>query len=204
MRKLLIIFLLLPSFLFSQDKANEILDKLSKKTASYSTIEAHFTNAIISESVGINESQKGVLYLQGDLYRLELDGQTIVSDGESNWIHLIDEKEVQIIEVEDDEESMSPSKMFTIYQQGYKNQFVKETADNYIIDLIPEESSSFIKIELRVNKKEMRIAGFTLFDKNGGNYAYDVQLFKVNQKFKEGFFQFKHSEHPDVDVIDLR
>ena len=50
----------------------------------------------------------------------------------------------------------------------------------------------------------MRIAGFTLFDKNGGNYAYDVQLFKVNQKFEEGFFQFKHSEHPDVDVIDLR
>ena len=31
----------------------------------------------------------------------------------------------------------------------------------------------------------MRIAGFTLFDKNGGNYAYDVQLFKVNQKFEE-------------------
>lgn len=204
MRKLLIIFLSLPSFLFSQEKANEILDKLSKKTASYSNIEAHFTNAIISETVGINESQKGVLYLQGDLYRLELEGQTIVSDGESNWIHLIDEKEVQIIEVEDDEESMSPSKMFTIYQQGYKNQFVKETTNNYIIDLIPEESSSFIKIELRVNKKEMRIAGFTLFDKNGGNYAYDVQLFKVNQKFEEGFFQFKHSEHPDVDVIDLR
>ena len=204
MRKLLIIFLSLPSFLFSQEKANEILDKLSKKTASYSNIEAHFTNAIISETVGINESQKGVLYLQGDLYRLELEGQTIVSDGESNWIHLIDEKEVQIIEVEDDEESMSPSKMFTIYQQGYKNQFVKETINNYIIDLIPEESSSFIKIELRVNKKEMRIAGFTLFDKNGGNYAYDVQLFKVNQKFEEGFFQFKHSEHPDVDVIDLR
>ena len=204
MRKLLIIFLSLPSFLFSQEKANEILDKLSKKTASYSNIEAHFTNAIISETVGINESQKGVLYLQGDLYRLELEGQTIVSDGESNWIHLIDEKEVQIIEVEDDEESMSPSKMFTIYQQGYKNQFVKETTNNYIIDLIPEESSSFIKIELRVNKKEMRIAGFTLFDKNGGNYAYDVQLFKVNQKFEEGFFQFKHSENTDVDVIDLR
>ena len=61
--------------------------KLSKKTASYFNIEAHFTNAIISETVGINESQKGVLYLQGDLYGLELEGQTIVSDGESNWIH---------------------------------------------------------------------------------------------------------------------
>ncbi len=204
MRKLVFIFLLLPSFLFSQDKANEILDKVSQKTTSYSTIEAHFTYAIINEAAGINESQKGVLYLQGDLYRLELEGQTIISDGESNWIHLIDEKEVQITELDEEEESMSPSKMFTIYQEGFKNQFVSETTNNYIIDLIPEESGSFIKVELRISKKEMRIAGFTLFDKNGGIYAYDVQLFKENQIFEEGFFQFNTRTHPHVDVIDLR
>ena len=204
MRKLLYIFLLLPSFIFSQDRANEILDKVSQKTASYSNIEAHFTNSINSEIAGINESQKGVLFLQGDLYRLELEDQTIISDGESNWIYLIDEKEVQITEVEDEEESMNPSNMFSIYKEGYKNQFVSETINNYIIDLIPEERSSFIKIELRISKKEMRIAGFTLFDKNGGRYAYDLQLFKVNQKFEEGFFQFNTSAHPNVDIIDLR
>ena len=204
MHKLLLIFLLLPSFLFSQERANEILDKVSQKTASYSTIEAHFINTIINEKAGINESQKGVLYLQGNLYRLELEEQTIISDGESNWIHLIDEEEVQIIEVDDEEESMSPSKMFTIYQEGYKKQFVSETNSNYIIDLIPKESGSFIKIELRINKKEMRIAGFTLFDKNGGSYAYDVKLFKENQIFEKGFFQFNTSAHPNVDLIDLR
>ena len=204
MHKLLLIFLLLPSFLFSQDRANEILNKVSQKTASYSNIEAHFINTIINEKAGINESQKGVLYLQGNLYRLELEEQTIISDGESNWIHLIDEEEVQITEVDDDEESMSPSKMFTIYQEGYKNQFVSETNSNYVIDLIPKESGSFIKIELRINKKEMRIAGFTLFDKNGGSYAYDVQLFKENQTFEQGFFQFNTSSHPNVDLIDLR
>lgn len=204
MRKLLIIFLLVPSFIFSQNRANEILDKVSQKTADYSNIEAHFINTIISESAGINESQKGVLYLQGNLYRLELEEQTIISDGESNWIHLIDEKEVQITEVDEEEESMSPSKMFTIYQEGYKSQFISETINNYIIDLIPKESSSFIKIELRIDKKEMRIAGFTLFDKNGGTYAYDVQLFKENQTFEQGFFQFDTLAHPNVDLIDLR
>ena len=204
MRKLLFIFLLLPCFLFSQDRANEILDKVSQKTASYSNIEAHFTNAIISEAAGINESQKGVFYLQGDLYRLELEGQTIISDGESNWIHLIDEEEVQITEIDEEDDNMSPSKMFTIYQEGYKNQFVSETNNNYIIDLIPEESSSFIKIELRISKKEMRIDGFTIFDKNGGSYVYDVELFKANQTFEKDFFQFNTSAHPNLDVIDLR
>lgn len=204
MSKLILIFLLLPGFLFSQDRANEILDKLSQKTASYSTIEAHFTNAIISEVAGINESQKGVLYLQGDLYRLELEGQTIISDGESIWIHLIDEEEVQITEVDEEEESISPSKMFTIYQEGYEKKFVSETSNNYIIDLIPLVSSSFIKIELRISKKDMRIAGFILFDQNSGSYAYDVNLFKANQTFEEDFFQFNTTAHPNVDVIDLR
>lgn len=204
MHKILFIFLVFPSFLFSQDRADEILNKVSKKTASYSNIEAHFTNTIISKAADINESQKGVLFLQGDLYRLELKEQTIISNGESNWIHLIDENEVQITEVDEEEESMNPSKMFTIYQEGYKTQFVSENSDLYIIDLIPEESGSFIKVELRINKKEARIDGFTLFDKNGGKYTYDVNLFKVNQSFDNDFFQFNYNEHPNVDVIDLR
>ena len=106
MHKILFIFLTFPSFLFSQDRADEILNIVSKKTASYSNIEAHFTNTIISEAADINESQKGVLYVQGDLYRLELKEQTIISNGESNWIHLIDENEVQIIEVDEEEESV--------------------------------------------------------------------------------------------------
>ena len=70
--------------------------------------------------------------------------------------------------------------------------------------MIPEESGSFIKIEIHINKKEMRISSFTLFDKNGGSYAYDVNLFKANQTFDEGFFQFNPGAHPNVDVIDLR
>lgn len=205
MRKLLFIFSILPSLLFAQDRAKEILDQVSKKTASYSTIEAHFKNSIISQAAAINESQNGILYIQGDLYRLEMDAQTIISDGESNWIHLVDEGEVQITEVdEEEEESMSPSKMFTIYQEGYKYQFVSESANSYTIDLIPEESGSFIKIELRINIKEMRITGFTLFDKNGGSYAYDISIFKANQTFAEGFFQFDAAAHPNIDVIDLR
>ena len=204
MYKIFFIFLLIPSFLHSQERANEILEKVSRKTASYSNVEAHFTNTIINEHAGIKESQNGILYLQGDLYRLELNEQTIISDGESNWIHLIDEKEVQIIEIDEEEESINPSKMFTIYQEGFNNKFVSENSNIYIIDLIPKESGSFIKIELRISKKGMRIAGSTLFDKNGGSYDYNINIFKENQTFKEDLFKFKISEHPQVDVIDLR
>ena len=85
-----------------------------------------------------------------------------ISDGENNWIHLLDEKEVQIIEIDEDEENITPSKMFTLYQDGYKYQFISETSSDFLIDLIPEESGSFIKIELKINKQEMRVSSFTL------------------------------------------
>lgn len=197
-------FLILPNFIFAQDRAKEILDKVSQKTASYNSIEAHFTNTIISKAAGINESQDGILSLQGDFYRLELEGQTIISDGETNWIHLVDEEEVQITEIDDDEESISPSKMFTIYQEGYKYEFVTEKNQEYIIDLFPEVSGSFTKIELRVNTLKMHITGFTLYDKSGNEYSYDVKLFSPNKTFATDFFQFNAARFPEVDVIDLR
>ncbi|MBC8464208.1 MAG: outer membrane lipoprotein carrier protein LolA [Bacteroidetes bacterium] len=204
MRKLLFILLIFPTLLTAQNSAKDILDKVSQKTASYQTIEAHFINSIISEAAGINESQKGTLYLQGDLYRLEMQGQTIISDGETNWIHLIEEEEVQIMEIDEEEEIISPSKMFTIYQEGYTYQFVEEKNNQFIIDLFPEKSGSFTKIELRVDKEKMHIIGFTLFDKSGNQYAYDVNQFIPNKKFEKNFFQFDASQHPNVDVIDLR
>ena len=204
MRKLLFILLIFPTLLTAQNRAKDILDKVSQKTASYQTIEAHFINSIISEAAGINENQKGTLYLQGDLYRLEMQGQTIISDGETNWIHLIEEEEVQIIEIDEEEEIISPSKMFTIYQEGYKYHFVEEKNNQYIIDLFPEKSDSFTKIELRIDREKMHIIGFTLFDKSGNQYAYDVNQFIPNKKFETNFFQFDASQHPNMDVIDLR
>ena len=203
-KRLAVSLLILPSLVFAQDRAKNILDAVSQKTASYSSIEAHFTNTIISQAAGINESQEGVLYLQGELYRLELEGQTILSDGETNWIHLIDEEEVQITEIDEEEEVISPSKMFTIYQEGYKYQFVSENNTQYIIDLFPEESGSFTKIELRIDKIKTHITGFTLYDKNGNEYSYDISQFTPNKSFHDVFFQFNSTEYPNVDVIDLR
>lgn len=204
MRTIITLLIFLPTALLAQDRAKDILDKVSQKTSSYSTIEAHFTNSIVSKAAGINESQKGKLFLQGDFYRLEMESQTLISDGENNWIHLLDEKEVQIIEIDEDEENITPSKMFTLYQDGYRYQFISETSSDFLIDLIPEESGSFIKIELKINKQEMRISSFIMHDKNGGQYSYVISLFKANQVFDQELFTFNPSEHPGVDVIDLR
>lgn len=206
MRILTITFCLITSLLHTQDnKANQILSNLSKKTASYSSIEAHFTNTFSSSITSINESQTGVLFLQGDAYKLDLAGQSIISDGETNWMLLKEDEEVNISEVEeDDEDIMNPSKIFTMYEEGYKSQFIKEEAGKYYIHLFPKEKGSFSRIELVINKGKMQIEELNMFDKQSSKYSYVISKFKTNKVYKESFFSFEKEKYPDFEIIDLR
>ena len=205
MKKLIYFLFLFPCVIFAQDqKAKTILDQLSDKTKSYTSIEAKFTNTFSSTVTDINESQSGTLYLKDDAYRLEMEAQTIICDGETNWIYLPDDEEVNITEIDDEENELNPSKIFTIYENGYKYKFVREDGKNYHIDLFPEESGPFTKVELFINKSKMQISSFTMIDKQGSHFKYVIDSFVTNKEMKNDFFVFKTSDYPNVDVIDLR
>jgi outer membrane lipoprotein-sorting protein len=196
---------MLPCVLVAQDqKAKSILDQLSKKTKSYTSIEAKFTNTFSSTVTDINEKQSGTLFLKDDSYRLEMEAQTIICDGETNWIYLEDEEEVNITEIDDEENELNPSKIFTIYENGYKYKFVKEDNKNYQIDLFPNESGPFLKVELFIDKTKMQISSFTMIDKQGSQYKYDIDSFITNKEMSNDFFVFKTADYPNVDIIDLR
>lgn len=205
MKKLIYFLFLFPCVIFAQDqKAKTILDQLSDKTKSYTSIEAKFTNTFSSTVTDINESQSGTLYLKDDAYRLEMEAQTIICDGETNWIYLPDDEEVNITEIDDEENELNPSKIFTIYENGYKYKFVREDGKNYHIDLFPEESGPFTKVELFINKSKMQISSFTMIDKQGSHFKYVIDSFVTNKEMNNDFFVFKTSDYPNVDVIDLR
>ena len=205
MKKLIYLMFLFPCVIFAQDqKAKTILDQLSNKTKSYTSIKAKFTNTFSSTVTDINESQSGTLYLKGDAYRLEMEAQTIICDGETNWIYLKDDNEVNITEIDDEENEINPSKIFTIYENGYKYKFVREDGKNYHIDLFPEESGPFTKVELFINKSKMQISSFTMIDKQGSHFKYVIDSFVTNKEMNNDFFMFKTSDYPNVDVIDLR
>ena len=205
MKKSILIFIFYPFFIFSQNnKAESILNLLSKKTKSYSSIKAKFTNTFSNTITDLNESQSGTIYLKENAYKLELESQIIISDGETNWIYLIDEKEVNIAEIDDEENELNPSKIFTLYENGYKYKFVKEDNKNYHIDLFPEESGPFTKVELFINKSKMQISSFTMIDKQGSHFKYVIDAFVTNKEMKDDFFMFNTDDYPDIDIIDLR
>ncbi|MGC6470199.1 MAG: LolA family protein [Flavobacteriales bacterium] len=205
MKQLVLLLFVFPLLTFSQEqKAKNILDKLSDKTSSYSSIEAHFTNHFNNSIAEINETQNGVLYLQGDAFKLDLENQLILSDGETNWIYLKDEEEVNVSDDGTDEGELSPSKIFTLYEEGYKYSYIGEDSQNYEIHLYPIESGAFKRVELFIDKSKMQISSFVMVDKQGSLFSYMINKFITNQKFSDSFFVFDTSKYADVDVIDLR
>ena len=69
-----------PVELLASKRFKKLLDQLQKKYTSYNTIEADFTLTIeIPEED--EEIQKGTIIQNGEKYRLDIEGQCIVSDG---------------------------------------------------------------------------------------------------------------------------
>ncbi len=60
--------------LFAQDQvAKDVLDRLSSTTKSYKNMTVDFDFIFENKNQNINEKQKGILVLQEDMFRLEMD-----------------------------------------------------------------------------------------------------------------------------------
>ena len=202
-----ILLIALSTILFAQEQvAKDVLDKLSKTTKSYKNMTIGFDFIFENTSQNIKENQKGILILEDNNFRLEMDDQTIINNGESQWIYLADMNEVQVMEHDPENDMMSPNKLFTIYEKGYKYTYVGAKAEKgkrlYIIDLFPEESGAFMKVTLAVDAAKNQLHKITIHDKNGGIYIYLITAFSNNTPVKP--FTFNAADFPGVEVIDLR
>jgi outer membrane lipoprotein-sorting protein len=209
MNKLLALLLIVfNTNLLAQDQlAKNVLDRLSATTQSYKNMRVSFDFIFENKNQKINEKQKGILVLQDNMFRLEMDEQIIINNGENQWIYLTDMNEVQIMEHDPEEQLMSPKKLFTIYEQeGYKYSYVGAKSVKgkrlQIIDLFPEKSGAFMKVILEVDDAKNQLQKITILDKNGGRYTYLVTSFKSNT-FVESF-TFNSINYPGIEVIDLR
>ena len=106
----------------------------------------------------------------------------------------------------EDEDMLSPNKLFAIYNEDYKNAYVVAKSVNgvrmHIIDLFPKESGPIMKIRLTINALKSQISILELYDKNGGIYAYKINNFKSNLDVAP--FNFDTTNYPEVEVVDLR
>lgn len=209
-----VLFIASLSILFAQDdaKAKGILDEVSKKTKSFTTIKADFTITMQpADKTKKADTQNGSLLLKGDKYKLSIKGQEIISDNKTIWTYLKDANEVQINNVDNtSDDALNPSKIFTMYEKGYKYKYEKEemqgTKAVHVINLYPAnpDKAKFHTAKLYVDKVDKRIISMKMMMKDGSTVVYGIKTFESNQPVTDNLFTFDAKAHAGVEVVDLR
>lgn len=194
------------------EKAKGILEKVTSTTRGYSTISASFNYVLENKAEGIHEENKGKILMKGDQFHLDLSqlGMEIFNNGKTVWTYMKDASEVTIAEADDEmNETMDPSKLFTIYEEGFDYQFIEEKTIEgipvYVIDLIPDnEEIEYTKIRIQIDKNRMLIRQAEMIGREGNNYIVLVEDLKTDVPATAADFEFDPAKHQNVEVIDLR
>lgn len=205
MRKLIILVLIaLSNSILAQDQiAKKILDRLQTSMKSYKNTTINFDFVLENKNLNIKDTQTGTLILEGDKFQLIMDNQTIINNGETQWVYLANMNEVQILQHDVEDDMMNLNKLFSNYEEDYKYTYVGNKKKHLqIINLYPKKSNEFFKINIAIDSITDQLKRIVIHDKNGGTYTYLVKSFTTNTNIKP--FIFDIDNFPGVEVIDLR
>jgi outer membrane lipoprotein-sorting protein len=189
----------------AEKKATSLLDEVTAKMKAYKTMKLEFSYSMINKSQKINMSFKGSLLAKGEKYKLTIENQQIFCDGKNAWSYQKDANEVQISEVTGDDDSFTPTKFMTSYNNNYKSKLVSEKGSLLTIEMSPiKGKKKYQKVNLTLDKESKQVKSMQVFDKNGGVFTYNIENFTTNQPIADTEFVFKASNYPKVEVVDLR
>jgi outer membrane lipoprotein-sorting protein len=195
----------------AQDKkAKDLLDQVTAKIKSYNNISIDFKYTLNNSKENINKESKGNLLLEGNKYVLNFMGVTKIYDGKKSYTIVPEDEEVTISSLNDnDEKAITPSKMLTFFNSGYKFswdilQDVKGRKIQYI-KLIPTNAKDQRKeLLLGIDSQTKNIYTVIEIGKNGTKTTLTVNSFKTNQPISKNQFTFVASKYPKyyINKID--
>jgi outer membrane lipoprotein-sorting protein len=197
---------------FAQDasKAKTLLDEVTQKIKEYKNITLDFKYVLSNVSENINQETRGNVTIEGEKYVLNILGITRIFDGNTLYTISPEDEEVTISsDNTEDEETITPSKMLTFYNDGYTYEMdiiqnVKGRKIQYV-KLTPNDANSEIKqVLLGIDAKTKHIYNLIEIGKNGTKTTLTVNSFKTNEPISKTLFTFDKSKYPDyyINKID--
>ena len=190
-------------------KAKELLDEVSAKVKSYTNIVIDFKYSISNPAEKINQESNGNVALDGNLYHLNFMGITKIFDGKKVYTIVPEDEEITIENFDaSDEKAITPNKMLTFFNTGYKYawdelQNVKGRKIQYI-KLIPNSTKDSRKeILMGIDTQTKHIYNVIEVGKNGSKTTLTVNSFKTNQPLSKNHFTFTKSKYPNYYINKL-
>jgi outer membrane lipoprotein-sorting protein len=194
----------------AQDKkAKELLDAVTAKVKTYDNIVIDFKYTLNNSKENINQDSKGNVTLKGNMYVLNFMGVTKIFDGKKNYTINPEDEEISISKYNDKEDAaITPSKMLTFFNSGYKyawdiEQNIKGRKIQYI-KLTPTNTKDQRKeVLLGIDIQTKNIYNLIEVGKNGTKTTLTVNSFKTDQPLSKNQFIFVESKYPKYYINKL-
>lgn len=202
-------FLVFQSYSQDAEKAKALLKEVSAKVKSYDNISIDFKYALQNSSENINQVTRGDVTIEGEKYILNVLGVTRIFDGKTLYTINPEDEEVTIsTQNTEDENTVSPSKMLSFYEEGYTYamdivQDVKGRKIQYV-KLNPIDTNSEIKqVLLGIDAKTKHIYNLIEIGKNDTKTTLTVNSLKTNEPISKSLFKFDKSKYKNYYINKL-
>jgi chaperone LolA len=192
----------------AEDDPRKILSNLQKKYESVQNVTVKFKQEVEFGVTGAQESFKGTMVIKkGNKYRIELEHQTIVTDGVSVWSYSNVNNQVLIDRYHEDPNSFTPDKVLVNVPDKFLSTLLtpEKTRDRElsVLKLIPKNKDSNVQwIKMWVDTDENTIRKVQIMDISDNLTTYTVEDLKFNSAISDSTFQLQTPQ--GAQVIDLR
>ena len=190
--------------------AKAILDGVSAKFKTFSTVQATFSYKVENGSGKALSNKTGSIMMKGTKYRVSFSGQEIFCNGTTVWNYDKAANEVTISKLDASSGMITPQKLFTnfydkdfLYMLNGEKKLGNKTLQE--IEMTPvDKSKPFHKVYVQVDKKAKTIYSTKVLENAGNRYTYTVSTMKTNKPLADNIFVFDKSKYPGVEEVDLR
>ena len=186
----------------SSKEARQLLDDAKAQIKSYKNQQISFDNQMEIPSAdpekgSVIRSKNGVISIQGDSYRLELDGIIFIYDTKNLYIIDPDIEEVDVTSLEEDI-AISPSSILNEYEKGYSLKMSgTKTIDGKKVQFIsmkPIGESEIEEVQLGIYEKTKKLYIYKITQQNEIITTLTITDYKTNIELPANTFTFDKSE----------
>jgi outer membrane lipoprotein carrier protein len=187
-----------------QKKALALLDSIGQRN-----FQAAFTYSSRSPQEPLEEISRGEITVHGNQYRLIMQQQEIINNGQTIWTYLVEANEVQITDCDPKQKTITPWNIFDNYRQDYTlGQLDTYRVEGHVCDvveLVPKDNANDLcKILLTIAHTTKHIQRLEILDSDQTLHTFSVTNFTYDLKLDKAFFIFNLDDYPNVEVIDMR
>ena len=190
--------------------AKAILDGVSAKFKTFTTVQATFGYKVENASGKGLSSKTGSIKMKGTKYRVSFSGQELFCNGVTIWNYDKAANEVTISNLDASSGMITPQKLFTnfydkdfLYMLNGEKKVGSKTLQE--IEMTPvDKGKPFHKVYVQVDKTAKTIYSTKVLENAGNRYTYTISTMKTNLALADNIFVFDKTKYPGVEEVDLR